>query len=88
MPEQIICPHCKTTTPASSDLCYRCGKEIPDYLKEGTLECPNCLEITSAVEETCRHCKNPIPDYLLAYSREDLEKRVATERAGAAKVEA
>lgn len=88
MPVNIICPHCKTTNSSVSGLCYHCGKEIPDYLKEGTLECPHCHEITSAVEETCRHCEKPIPDYLLPHKHKELEKRVARAKAEAAKVEA
>lgn len=87
MPVNILCPHCKTTNSSVSGLCYHCGKEIPDYLKEGTVECPNCLEITSAVEETCRQCGKPIPVYLIAYHR--YKRGMAAESEGeAAKVEA
>ena len=88
MSVNILCPHCRTINSSVSGLCYHCGKEIPDYLKEGTVECPSCLEITSAVEETCRHCEKPIPDYLLPHKRKELEKRAAQERADAAKVKA
>ncbi len=81
MPELITCPHCGTKTSPSSNLCLRCGVELPDYLRGGAIKCPNCLEITSAVEETCRHCGKAIPEYLLAYHREEIAK--ATEKARA-----